>query len=93
MTTLPAPLPATPIDHLIILAIDEDGRADTTIAHLPATVRTYNRTGGERRRWDEMEEPPVRWESACGDVVGWVYNRGGSLANIEICAGCEIAGG
>lgn len=89
MTTLPAPLPLAPADFLIILAI-QDGMADTTIGHLPALVTGRPGAGGNRLRWDVFDEPPSRWTSVCG-VDGWVYNRGGTLGDIEICAGCEVA--
>lgn len=86
----PPALPLTPLDFPIILDVT-DGVADTTLAHLPAETLTSNGPGGSQIRWADFEAPPVSWQSACGDVYGWVYNRAGALADIEICVGCEIA--
>lgn len=91
VTVSPLPLDiVTPVeDDLIVLQI-VDGLADTTIAHRPMRQREMVEGRGGRRHWDTYDEPPTRWKSECG-VDGWVYNRGGSLADIQICGACEEA--
>lgn len=92
MTVSPLPLDVvTPLeDDLIVLQI-VDGLADTTVAHIPMQYRgMVEGKGGCHIRFDAYDEPPTRWKGECG-VDGWVYNRGGSLANIEICGACEAA--
>lgn len=74
-------------DELIILQL-VDGTADTTVAHLPAATR-----GGQESqiRWADYDAPPVTWQSACRQIIGPVYNRGGVLEHIDICPDCEEA--
>jgi hypothetical protein len=72
-------------DEPIILELDDEGMADTHVAHLPMEKRgTW--------RFDTLDGAyPSSWQSACGAVFGPVYNRGGCLEDIEICGACEAA--
>ena len=83
------PLPLADHDFPIVLEI-VDGSADTSIAHIPAARRELGKGGAVVIAFADYDAPPSSWQSACG-IDGWVYNRGGPLANITICHDCAEA--
>ncbi len=75
------------VDNLIVLDLN-DGKADTSIAHLPAPERWHGR-GGPRVRFDDYEFAPATWSSICG-INGPIYNHAGILEQTPICVDCRI---
>jgi hypothetical protein len=77
-------------DFPIVLGL-VDGHLNITIAHLPAPCRQLVAGRGMSITWASFDAPPARWEAACGCVCGPVYNRGGVLEDVPVCAACEQA--